>query len=71
MVVTTSRVYKKLNLAINGIQKQLAKEMEAIKEALEQGFHYLDHSLVFKHVKDQVALILKATHGWLKKNSNR
>jgi hypothetical protein len=41
--------------------------MEAIKETLEQGFHCLDHSLAFKHVKDQVASILKAKHGWLKK----
>lgn len=41
--------------------------MEAIKEALEQGFHYLNHPLTFKHVKEQVASVLKVRYGWLKK----
>jgi hypothetical protein len=31
------------------------------------GFEYLDHPLTFKHVKDQVATILKGRQGWLKK----
>jgi superoxide dismutase len=58
---------KKLNLAINDIQKQPIEEMEAIKEALEQGFHYLNHPLTFKHVKEQVASVLKVRYGWLRK----
>jgi hypothetical protein len=40
--------------------------MVVIKETLEHGFHYLDYLLAFIHVKDQVVLVLKARHGWLK-----
>ncbi len=31
------------------------------------GFEYLNHPLAFKHVKDQVATMLKGRWGWLKK----
>ncbi len=56
---------KKLNLAIDGVQKKPTEEMVVIKETLEHGFHYLDYMLAFKHVEDQVVLVLKARHGWL------
>jgi hypothetical protein len=31
------------------------------------GFEYLDHLVTFKHVKDQVVVVLKGRRGWLKK----
>jgi hypothetical protein len=49
----------KLNLIINDICRQLAKELEAIKDALEMGFEYLHHPLAYKHVKVQLSVILK------------
>jgi hypothetical protein len=56
-----------LNPAIDGIWKQPIKELEAIKKSLEIGFEYLNHPLAFKHVKDQMAIMLKGRRGWLKK----
>lgn len=37
------------------------------KRSLEAGFHYIDHPFGYKHVKDQVAIILKHMHVYLKK----
>ncbi len=50
----------KLNPTIDDIHKQITKELEAIKEALEMGFEYLDHPFVYKYVKDQVVIFLKS-----------
>ncbi len=41
----------KLNLAIDDIHKQPVEELEAIKEALEMGFEYLDHPLPIGNLK--------------------
>lgn len=49
----------KLNPTINDICRQLAKELEVIKEALEMGFEYLHHPLAYKHVRVQLTVILK------------
>jgi hypothetical protein len=57
----------KLNLAIDDIRKQPTPKLLCIKEALEAGFHYVDHPLVYKHVKDQVVIILKHKQTYLKK----
>ncbi len=35
------------------------------------GFEYLNHPLGYKHVKDQVAIVLKGRQGWLKKKIER
>ncbi len=42
----------KLHPAINNICKEPIEKFEAIKEALEKGFEYLDHPLAYKYVKD-------------------
>jgi hypothetical protein len=57
----------KLNPTIDDIQRQPTEEMEAVKEALEQSFEYLNHLLAYKYVKDQVAIALKTRQGALKK----
>ncbi len=57
----------KLNPTIDDIQRQPTEEMEAVKEALEQSFEYLNHLLAYKFVKDQVAIALKTRRGALKK----
>jgi hypothetical protein len=57
----------KLNPTIDDIQRQPTEEMEAVKEALEQSFEYLNHLLAYKYVKDQVAIALKTMRGALKK----
>jgi len=49
----------KLNLTINDIRKQLAKKLKAIKDTLEMGYESLHHPLAYKHVKVQLAVILK------------
>jgi len=41
--------------------------LDAIKEVLDVGFEYIDFPFGYKHVKDQVAIVLKSRHGWLKK----
>lgn len=41
--------------------------MEAVKEALEQSFEYLNHLLAYKYVKYQIAIVLKPRWGALKK----
>jgi hypothetical protein len=46
----------KLNLVIDDICKQSPKDLEAIKEALDARFEYLDHPLTFKYVKDKVVV---------------
>jgi len=38
--------------------------MEAIKDALDRQFEYLNHLLKYKCVKDQIAIVLKNTCGW-------
>ncbi len=66
--LTTLRRYAlKLNLTIDDIWWQLSKELEAIKEALDVGFEYIDFLFGYKHVKDQVIVVLKSRRGWLKK----
>lgn len=57
----------KLNLAISDIHKQLTEELEAIKEAMDMTFEYLDHPLANKWVKDQVVVVLKSRRAYLKK----
>jgi hypothetical protein len=55
----------KLNPTIDDIQKQLVEELEAIREALEMGFEYLDHPLSYRQFKDQVAIVMNvATLHW-------
>ncbi|CAM6027845.1 unnamed protein product [Sphagnum balticum] len=49
----------KFNPTIDDIHKQSLKEFEAIEEALETGFEYLFHPLGYKHVKDQMVVVLK------------
>jgi hypothetical protein len=61
----------KLNPTIDDIHWQPTKEMEAVKEALEQSFEYLNHLLAYKYVKDQVAIVLKTRQGALKKKIER
>jgi hypothetical protein len=56
-----------LNPTIDGIWRQPIEELEAIKKVLYTRFEYLDHPLAFKHVKDQMATMLKGKRGWLKK----
>jgi 3-methyladenine DNA glycosylase/8-oxoguanine DNA glycosylase len=58
----------KLNRAIDNSHRQPTEELEAIKEALEMGFEYLDHPLAYKYIKDQVDVVLKSRHGWFPKN---
>jgi hypothetical protein len=41
--------------------------LEAIKEALDMTFEYLDHPLAYKLVKDQVAIVLKSRQAYLEK----
>jgi len=48
-----------LNLAIDDICKHPPDDLEAIKQALNARFEYLDHPLTFKHVKDKVVMSLK------------
>jgi len=67
VVNSSSRVSLKLNPTINDICKQLIEELEAIKEALEMGFEYLDHPLSYRQFKGQVAIVMKARRGFLKK----
>jgi hypothetical protein len=57
----------KLNPAIDDIRRQPIEEMEAIKDALDQQFEYLNYPLAYKHVKDQVAIVLKGRRGYLRK----
>ncbi len=61
----------KLNPTIDDIQRQPTEEMEAIKEALEQIFEYLNHLRAYRYVKDQVAIVLKTRQGALKKKIER
>ncbi len=61
------RYAMKLNPTIDDIRKQPTKELKCIKEALEATFHYVDHPLVYKHVKDQVVVVLKHRRTYLKK----
>lgn len=56
----------KLNPAIDDIHRQPTEELEVRKKALEMGFEYLDHPLAYKYIKNQVAIVLKSRHGWLK-----
>ncbi len=53
--------------SINDICRQLAKELKAIKDALEMGFEYLHHPLAYKHVKVQLVVILKTKWRSLKR----
>ncbi len=57
----------KLNPTINDIKKQLVEELEAIKQALEMAFEYLDYPPTYKFVKDQVAIVTKSRQRWLEK----
>jgi hypothetical protein len=57
----------KLNPIIDDIWSQPLNKLEEIKEELEMSFEYLDQSLAFKCVKDQVAIVLKGRQGSLKK----
>jgi hypothetical protein len=41
--------------------------LEAIKEAMDMTFEYLDHPLANKWVKDQVVVVLKSRRAYLKK----
>jgi hypothetical protein len=50
----------KLNMAINDIKRQPAEELEAIKQALEMAFEYLDYPPTYKFVKDQVVIVMKS-----------
>jgi len=59
----------KLNPTINDIHKQITKELEAIKEALEMGFEYLDHPFVYRYVKDQMVIFLKSRCGCVRRLS--
>lgn len=61
----------KLNPTIDDTQRQLVEELKAIKEELDMGFEYLDHPLAFKHVRDQVATMLKGRQGWFKKEKEK
>ncbi len=49
----------KLNLAIDDIWRQPFNEMEAIKDALDQQFDYLNYPLAYKFFKDHVVVVLK------------
>jgi hypothetical protein len=60
-----------LNPTIDDTQRQLVEELKAIKEELDMGFEYLDHPLAFKHVRDQVATMLKGRQGWFKKEKEK
>jgi hypothetical protein len=72
MWLTTLQGYAlKLNPTIDDIQRQPTKEMEVVKEALEQSLKYLNHLLAYKYVKDQVAIVLKIRRGALKKKIER
>ncbi len=61
----------KLNLALDDIPRQPIEEMEAVQEALEQSFEYLNHLLAYKYVKYQIAIVLKPRWGALKKKIER
>jgi hypothetical protein len=56
----------KLNPTIDDILRQPFNEMEAIKDALDQQFDYLNYPLAYKFFKDQVIIVLKIRHMWLK-----
>jgi len=45
--------------------------MEVIKQALEQQFEYPNYPLTYKHVKDQVAIVMKSRCIVLKKMIER
>ncbi len=45
--------------------------MEVIKQALEQQFEYPNYPLAYKHVKDQVAIVMKSRCIVLKKMIER
>jgi hypothetical protein len=47
-------------MAINDIKRQPAEELEAIKQALEMAFEYLDYPPTYKFVKDQVVIVMKS-----------
>jgi hypothetical protein len=66
-ILALRRYAFKLNLAIDGIRRQPPDEMEAIDNALDQRFDYLNYPLAYKFFKDQVAVLLKTRCGWLKK----
>jgi hypothetical protein len=57
----------KHNSTIDDIQRQPVEELEAIKQALEMAFDYLNCPPAYKFVKVQVAMVMKSRQGWLKK----
>jgi len=44
---------------------QPTKELEVVKDALDQQFDYFNHPLAFKYVKEKVAIVFKSRCGWL------
>jgi hypothetical protein len=67
--LTTLQGYAtKLNPGIDDICRQPIEELEAIKEALDMTFEYLDHPLAYKCVKDKVVVVLKSRQAYLKKH---
>lgn len=70
--LTTFQGYAfKSNLIIDDICNQPLEEMEVIKQALEQQFEYPNYPLAYKHVKDQVAIVMKSRCIVLKKMIER
>jgi hypothetical protein len=57
----------KFNPAIDDIQRQPIEKLDAIKEALDVSSEFIDFSVGYKYVKDQVVVVLKSRHSWLKK----
>jgi hypothetical protein len=53
----------KFNPTIDDIWQQLAEELDAIKEALDVSFEYIDFPLGYKYVKGQVVVVLKSRGG--------
>jgi hypothetical protein len=61
----------KFNPTIDDIPKQPLEEINAIKDALDWQFEYLNHPLNYKSVKKQVAIMLKIRRRFLKKKIER
>jgi len=50
-------------IPLSDIWQQPAKELDAIKKALDVGFEYIDFPLGYKYVKGQVVVVLKSRGG--------
>jgi hypothetical protein len=65
--LTTLQGYAtKFDPTIDDTHRQLAEKLEAIKEALDMTFEYLDHPLAYNWVKDKVVVVLKSRQAYLK-----